>query len=233
MKVMTYNILSGRYFLNEEIIDPSLAARVIREAEADLVGLNEVHGSGGKFTEQTEEIALKAGYKYRYFAPAVFLENSEYGNGFLSRYPITDVSVIKIPDTTDRSEDTYYETRCILKATVDAGEKVDVLVTHFGLAGAERDEAVKKVLEIARQREKNFILMGDFNCEPSSVHIKQLRKILKDTSDNDEKLLTYPSDNANIKIDYIFTNKEAKTVRCGVIDSVVSDHKPYYAEIVF
>jgi len=230
LKVITYNIMSCREYKNIKNIDAMLAASVLKKENPDIIGLNEVHGAGGEFGAQTVEICKELGYDYCYFCPALFLNGSYYGNALISRYPIISAERIMIEDPAVKDEDAYYETRCLIKAKIDVGEVINVYITHFGLAKAEKKNAVKALLD-SLNGEKN-VFMGDLNVMPDSEFLLPIREILNDTAEvSDKSNVTFPSDNPTMKIDYIFVSKDIKTLSAGVIDAVTSDHRPYYAEI--
>ena len=95
---MTYNIQSCRKYKDESVISVKFAGEVIKQYNPDIAGLNEVHGPGGEFGYQVKEIADYVGFPYYFFAPAIKLDGSEYGNAFISKYPIIGKENIKIPD---------------------------------------------------------------------------------------------------------------------------------------
>lgn len=230
LKVITYNIMSAREYKNIKNIDPMLAASVLKKENPDIIGLNEVHGAGGGFSAQTVEICRALGYDYCYFCPALFLNGSMYGNALISRFPILSAERIMVEDPIVKNENTYYETRCIIKAKIDVGEIITVYVTHFGLAVAERKNAVCALLD-------NFdggktVFMGDLNVLPEDDVLAPVNEMLFDTADvSTDRIFTFPSDNPTRKIDYIFVSKDIKTLSAGAIDVMTSDHRPYYAEI--
>lgn len=240
IKVMEYNVFSGRNFLkcneldiwNEPfVIDISLAAKVIAKHNPDIVGLCEVHSEGDIFTNQTEEIAKICDFPYSFFSPAITTKgNSLYGVAFLSKYPILKAETHLIPDPEEYVEG-LSETRCVAKVTIDAeGKKIDVLVSHFGLVDSERKNAVKLVKSLINKAENPCVLMGDFNCTPDSVHIKNLEQIIKNTSEG-EVIFTYSSVEPDRQIDYIFASEAFKVNSHGALDETASDHKPYFANL--
>ena len=46
-----------------------------------------------------------------------------------------------------------------------------------------------------------------------------------------EELLSWPSDNPKYKFDYILTSKNIKIISADIPNEVLSDHRPYIAEI--
>ena len=217
VKVMTFNIQSTKDYVNGGF-KPLLMAETIKRIGGEIIGLNEVRGEGEDefFTNQVETIASFLGYKYYYFGKAIDIEGrGPYGNALISKYPIVNVKKYIIEDPVIKDEDAYYETRCIIDSVIDInGEKINVLVTHVGLAKSEQ----KNALELINLTKDNPLIID-------------LGKRLFDTTlvmgDNP---LTFPSINPNRKIDYIFC-KDINVLNSRVEEIVASDHFPCSMEI--
>ena len=105
-----------------------------------------------------------------------------------------------------------------------------VLVSHFGLQPDEEENAVKTVID--NICENKCILMGDFNVTPDDPVLNPIRAKMKDTADFfDEPKLSFPSDEPDRKIDYIFVSKDINVVSADIPPTVVSDHRPHTATI--
>lgn len=205
----------------------------IRELKADVVGLNEMRGKGPGtgYTDQVKTLAEALGWHW-YFAEAIkFKGVNPYGNGLISRYPILSAETVLIPDPPVRRYDGYYETRCVLKAVLDApGGPLTVLVVHCGLNPDEQENAVSTILSCLE--DTRCVLMGDFNMEPQDPLMVPLFQRLTDTAAHlTERTLSFPSDDPTIKIDYIFTTDDLVTTHADIPAMVVSDHRPYFATI--
>ena len=214
----------------ERKIDFEIMSKAIKTCDADIVGLNEMYDNGiGDFDRQTGILSELTGLKYSYFARAITEREGEYGNGFISRYPIVRAETVIIPDPNPREyPDGYYETRCVLKAELENG--YTVLVTHFGLNPDEQRNAVETVLKHIKG--EKCILMGDFNVEPDDAVIAPIREKMKDTASFfDVPKLSFPSDKPKIKIDYIFVSPDIEIVSADIPEIVASDHRPHIAEI--
>ena len=229
MKIMSFNT---QHCLNyvEGKIDFDIMARAIKACEADIVGLNEMYDNGiGDFDRQSGRLAELTGLNNCYFARAITEREGEYGNGFISRYPILKAETVIIPDPNPREYPKgYYETRCVLKAELENG--YTVLVTHFGLNPDEQRNAVETVLKHIKN--EKCILMGDFNVEPNDSVLLPIREKMVDTA----KLfftpkLSFPSDKPRIKIDYIFVSRDIEVLSADIPHIVASDHRPHLAEI--
>jgi endonuclease/exonuclease/phosphatase family metal-dependent hydrolase len=167
---------------------------------------------------------------YYFFSEAIMVGGtSPYGNGFLSRIPILKAEKIMIPDPEVR-DNNFYETRCIIKVTLEGG--ITVLVTHFGLNQTEKENAVKTVLE--NSEDEKCILMGDFNVTPDDALLKPIKEKMKDVAEVFEThLFSWPSDNPEKKIDYIFVSRDIEVVSADIPKVIASDHRPHTAEIDF
>lgn len=229
MKIMTFNTQHCLDYLKQRI-DYDLMADTIKNCEADIVGLNEMFDKGDRslFEAQTELLSRKTGLENYYFAKAIDDYDGPYGNGFLSKYKIVKAEAIKIPDPNPRRYNGFYETRCLLKATLENG--YTVLVTHFGLNVDEQENAVNTILE--HIKDTKCILMGDFNVTPDSELLKPIYERMVDTATlfNGEKL-SWPSDKPKMKIDYIFVSPDIKIVSADIPEIVASDHRYHIAEI--
>ena len=229
---MTFNIQHCLNYLGRDIDFP-LFSDAIAKSGADIVGLNEVRGKGetAAYEEQTDILADGAGYKYRFFAPAIRFRGTEpYGNAILSKYPIISAQVVMIPDPAVKRYPGYYETRCVCKTVIDAGATLTVLSVHFGLNPDEHRNARDTVLK--EIEDTRCVLMGDFNVKPSSRILSPIRKAMNDAADAfDGVKYSFPSDRPDRKIDYIFTSRDIKILSADIPPLVVSDHRPHTADI--
>jgi len=230
MKVMSFNTQHCRNYL-EDKIDFEIMAKAIMDCGADIVGLNEMRGTGldPEYTEQVETLSKLTGMKYFYFAKAIEIpDKGPYGNGFLSKIPILSAQTLLIPDPSPRRYSGYYETRCILKAELESG--ITVLVTHFGLRPDEQENAVKAVLE--HISDKKCILMGDFNVTPSNSVLAPIRSVMYDTAEKfDTDKLSFPSDAPDRKTDYIFVSRDIEVQDADIPSIIASDHRPHTATL--
>ena len=237
LRVMTFNILHGLRYPQQDKIDLKGVADVIRKCGGDIVGLNEVRGEGPheEFTNQVKAVADELGYFY-YFAPALLMKGKDgihgpYGNAIVSRYPISFVRKYEIPDPAVQDEDSYYETRCILKASFEIGGGFDVYVSHFGLAQSEKRNAVETLVDLVKEGGRPCVFMGDLNMMPDDPILRPVFEVMEDAAKGASEPMTWSSDNPSMKIDYIFT-RNIQTKGFVVSDVTCSDHKPCYADIV-
>lgn len=231
IKIMSYNTQHCLNFITKEI-DYDLIIDTINKCEADIIGLQEIRNEGETkgYDAQAKIIAEELGFHY-YFAEAIRLNgNNPYGNALVSRYPITSAQTVLIPDPAVKGYDGYYETRCLLIATVNVGGGLNVLVSHFGLNPDEQENAVETV--VSNLPEERCVLVGDFNMEPDNPILNPIMERLRDTAhDFVAPKFSFPSNAPTVKIDYIFASKDI-TVHCADIPEIVSsDHRPHVATI--
>ena len=152
IKIMTYNIQHGldyKKLLNKErVIDLDKIVNILKKYNPDIIALNEVYNDNEIIitTRQVNYIAEKLGYKYFSFGKSITLNNGiEYGNGFISKYPILNVLVHKIPDPVIKDENAYYESRIIMEVDVNIeNENIKCFLTHIGLANKEKELQILK-----------------------------------------------------------------------------------------
>lgn len=231
MKIMTFNTQHCLNFITRKI-DFEVMAKAIIECGPDIVGLNEMRGLGSheEYQEQVEILARLTGMKYYYFGKAYDFPEGPYGNGFLSKIPIIDVKTVIIPDPNPRKYDGYYETRGIIVAKLEGD--ISVLVTHIGLNPDEKENAVCTLCENIEP--SRCILMGDFNMKPNDPILAPIFDRMTDTSKGfcDDKL-SFPSDNPECKIDYIWISRDARVISADIPEIIASDHRPHVACVEF
>lgn len=233
MNIMVYNTQHCNNYAAGGGIDFEAIARVLRDSDAEFIGLNEIRGQGlsPTYKDQAKILSELTGYEHYYFAEAFKVRGTEpYGNALLSKSRIVSAEVIGVPDVESPAYDGYYETRCLLKARLECG--LTVLVIHFGLNPDEQENAVKTVL--ANMESEKCVLMGDFNLRPDDKIIDPIRAVMRDCATAFEgERLSYPSDKPKQKIDYIFVTPDIEVLSSDIPSVIVSDHRPHIAQISF
>lgn len=231
IKIMSFNVQHFREF-NSGKVGYAPFAEAIRKCGADVVGINESYGPGSAYGDkaQAQRLAEELGW-YWYFAGATTLKEGPYGNSIVSKYPLKCASTVVIPDPVLKRYKGYYETRCILLCTILVeGRELNIAVTHFGLNPDEQRKAVRRLRRLMSP--ERFVLMGDLNVLPDDRVLRPLRKRLKDTAAAlGDSILTFPSDAPEKKIDYVFVSEDVRVTSAEVPNLVVSDHRPYIAEL--
>ncbi len=228
LRILTYNIQIGRA-PGGSYSDPSAArldraANVIKNAEPDIAGLQEVDCKterSGASIDQLAELSRQTGL-LPFFAPKIKLPGGDYGIGVLSKTaPIQMRSVLMEGSSHTR----------VLQ--ILEFEQFIFFNTHLPLSQEKRLAAVAAIEKEAQKYEKPIILVGDINAEPDSKEVKELEKNWKNLGPDAP---TYPSPNPNVRIDYIFLRnaKSFKVRETEVIpDPETSDHRPVFCVVEF
>ena len=239
IKVMEYNIQSGRNNDVPYVRDYDLALNVIKDQMPDIIGLCEVGKQASHIfpkydidCEIVEYYAKELGM-YGYFGPSVYFDGEGYGNALLSKFPIKSSKKIVIPDVERTDPTKYYETRSVSVVELDVEGGLTVLVSHFGLADEERKNAIKTVCDILDNINTPVIFMGDLNMGCNDNNLDSIFERLNEVCERNNIPLTIPSDNPKYKIDYIFISKEFKAESVYTLQTRASDHIPYVAELDF
>ncbi len=233
MRIMTFNIQHGLHYPTGTIALERFSD-LIREQSVDVCGLNEVRGKGADrdYTEQVETLGNALGF-HRYFGEAIRVGgNNPYGNGVVSRYPFSRIETVPIPDTPQKTEKVYYETRCVIQATIEVEEhEICLLITHMGLAREERKNAVATLCRLIDGTDLPIILMGDFNTTPEDSVLQPLfaRMTDSDAAANVPNAPTFPSYEPNEKIDYLLY-RGLTCQQSFTVSKVVSDHLAIVAD---
>lgn len=235
LKIMTFNIQHGHVHLSDHI-DLEKMCDVIRECDPDIVALQEVRGRGTHkdYTAQAEAMAASLNM-HCYFGRSIMVGGtSPYGNAVLSKFPILEAQVIRIPDPVNPVDTRRAESRSLCRAVVSAqGRELAVYVTHFGLTAEEQEHAVSTTLTTLEGEPRPFVLMGDLNMRPDNPLIAKLNEKLVSTDDMLAGQFSFPSDAPKIKIDYIFASHSVTVTHAEILPILASDHCPIAAEISF
>lgn len=230
LRVMSYNIHHGVGIDGK--LDLERIARLITEAKADLVGLQEVDRGiprSGK-RDLAAELAKLTGM-HAIFERNIVYQGGDYGNAILSRFPIR------------RSRNTHYrmlragEQRGLLQAVVDVGgRELLFLNTHidFRPDDSERLLNVDEMRGVIEREKLPVILLGDFNSVPGSATHTKLKSFLVDAWEVAGRGdgFTIPVKKPSKRIDYIFVSGSTiEPVRMEVLHSIASDHLPVVAEL--
>ena len=229
LRVLSYNIHHGEGL--DKRVDLERIAKLILEARADIVGLQEVD-RGCERTQQRDlpaELAKLTRMQVA-FEKNIPYQGGEYGNAVLTRFPIRS------------TKNTHYqmlrpgEQRGVLQLVLDVhGREVLFLNTHldYGPDDAERvmnAGELKQIVSTAGSRP--IILVGDFNMGPGSGGHAAVKEFLADTWEvvGQGNGFTIPVRKPAKRIDYVFVSRATvEPVAMHVLSSEASDHLPVIA----
>jgi endonuclease/exonuclease/phosphatase family metal-dependent hydrolase len=222
--VATYNVHGcvGR----DRRRDPQRIADVLRELDADLVGLQEIHSTDDPDAAfgHLARVAALAGFD-AVPGPALVHHTGGFGNALLTRHPVDAVRRVEIAVA-------RREPRAVLDVEVRVGVRpVRVVVTHFGLLGRERRLQADMLLRLLGEHSiEPTIIMGDFNeWMPRGRSLRHMQRELGASS----PLRTFPSGMPMLALDRIwvrpFRSLESIAVHRSPLARVASDHLPVRA----
>jgi endonuclease/exonuclease/phosphatase family metal-dependent hydrolase len=229
-KVLSYNIHHAEG--TDDKLDVHRIADIIKSTKADVIAVQEVdrHTIRTKKVDQAAELGKLAGMHVE-FAKAIDYQGGEYGLAILSRWPIKEVKVHKLP----RKE--KQEQRLVMEARIEPGEgrpAFTFLNTHLQHDdNATREQQVARIEELFSRHPGPVILAGDLNARHGSNPIKTLAQHWTfATPPGDKTLLTIPSDSPKQQIDYVLFKPAGRfrIVESKVIEEkIASDHRPVYS----
>lgn len=227
LRVLTFNIKHGATMNGD--FDLDVIAGVIRDAEPDLVALQEVdlRTRRARGLDLATELAQRTKLLPA-FGAAMPYDGGEYGVAILSRFTYTRTRRIALPFTGDN------EPRVALEALFELpdGEPLRFVSTHLDSSSAsDRLAQAEHLNEQFGESETPTVLAGDFNAPPDSKTMAALTSNWIAACGPDPPP-TFPSDAPRIKIDYVLFRPAARweVGETRVIpNAVASDHCAYLA----
>lgn len=231
LRVMSYNIHHGEGI--DKRLDLERIAKLILDAKADVVGLQEVD----RWVERTQRRDLPAELSKLTGMAVIFSRNityqgGEYGNAVLTRFPVK------------RWQNTHYrmlrpgEQRGLLQLVLEiSGREVLFMNTHIDYRpdDAERlinADEIKAAIE--RAGDLPVILVGDFNTLPGTPTHEKIKRFLTDSWERvgQGPGFTIPAAKPSKRIDYIFVSAATvEPLKMEVLSSPASDHLPVVADL--
>jgi endonuclease/exonuclease/phosphatase family metal-dependent hydrolase len=232
VRVLTFNILHGATTKGDFDLDK--IASVIRELNPDLVALQEVDFKTRRAKKY--DLATELGWRTKMaalFGKAMDYDGGAYGEAILTKVPVISSRNVPLPHSAEN------EPRTALEVTLEleSGDTICFVGTHLEHQenSSDRIEQTKTINEVFLANKFPTILAGDLNDTPESEAIVLLKDFWTDSSENNA-MPTFPSDNPQKKIDYIFyfpkENWKVKETRV-ICDSIASDHCAVFSILQF
>lgn len=240
LKVITFNIAHGKGM--DEIVDLERQAKLINSYKPDIVFLQEIdmYTKRAGNINQIREFSKKVYLPYCSMETNITLEDGYYGDGIISRFPISFSTNYLMPLT-----DLKHEQRGILCNRIALGTaKINLFSVHLSTYEDERILATNELIKIVKEIDDDEIVIvgGDFNVgvtrhgkgkytyekkkeyEEYNILKKTLNKI-ENTED------TWFSSLGQGCIDTMFYSRNINLRKFKTINTNgVSDHHAIYAE---
>lgn len=210
--------------------DSKRTGEVLRQLQADVIGLQEVSKSSQTSvdSDQLDYLAQLTGLR-GIAGPTIQRADGHFGNALLSRFP---PAAVRHHDLSIAGR----EPRGLLDVELGLGSQTArVLVTHFGHDRAQRNFQSDKVLSILSSQDQNLVvLLGDFNeWLPWSRPLRRLRARLGKAPWH----ATYPARFPLLALDRIWVWPPGRVVHVekhsNPMTRVASDHLPLRAVVLF
>jgi endonuclease/exonuclease/phosphatase family metal-dependent hydrolase len=217
LRIGSYNIKHAA----DAKLNLSTIAKVITEANLDIVGLQEVDLRTTRVNgiDQPRMLADAAGMPYYVFVRAIDFKGGQYGTLILSKYPIVSSEVIPL-ESWDK------EARSLGHAVIDVnGIQIDFFNTHLSYEDKTLRQA--QFFEVSEKTDlcKNFILTGDFNTADFSEFTILGANLINNVG---RWYPTFPGGNS--AIDNIVYTDSFKEIASGTVTKSFSDHYMLWAE---
>lgn len=223
LKISSYNVRNAKGMDN--VTDFDRVANVINDMDAYAIAIQELDSA----TERSKGIVVlnelaKRTNMHASFNGSIEYQGGKYGNGILTREKPIRKEAIALPGREER--------RSLL--IVELADFV-ICGTHLSLNNEDR----KSSMEIIENQTKKYsskpvFLVGDLNATPESEEIVSLSENWIMLSDPSQP--TFPSDNPDRTIDYLFLKRSDDFTHSVIATEVMnepiaSDHRPLWVEL--
>jgi endonuclease/exonuclease/phosphatase family metal-dependent hydrolase len=208
--------------------DPGRIVRILREIDADIIGLQEVdsRSDGGNKSRQLDYLANGTGLS-AVDGPTIRRHNGRFGNVLLTRRQILNIRRL---DLSVQGR----EPRGAIDVEADIeGEAIRVIVTHLGLRSSERRHQLKRLLAaLSEVRTGLVVVLSDIN---EWLPVSRPLRVLHAHLGRSRAPRTFPSPFPLFALDRIWVwPKEALvdvSVHRTLLTRIASDHLPLKAII--
>jgi len=214
VRFLTYNIRHAEGY--DGWVSNKRIASVIRAAEPDVVGLNEVWNIPVIF-EQPRLLAELADMTHEYLETTRYIVQS-LGNAVLTRGAVAGRRDLPLPRGIERRG------ALLVDVQVD-GATVTFASTHLSLGRAKRAEQIE-TLRRELPRDRPLVIAGDFNCQADEL--APLREFLTVI---DEPPLTFPAIRPRRALDHIAFSEHWHLEDLRAVPSLASDHLALLADL--
>jgi endonuclease/exonuclease/phosphatase family metal-dependent hydrolase len=231
LRLLVYNIHAGKDAAGIDNLER--VAALVRSTRADVALLQEVDRGTRRSgrVDQPAVLAARTGFSVA-FGKTLDYDGGEYGIAVLSRWPIQDDTLIRLPvEPPQLRSGPSYEPRGAQRVVVRApGADLTIVNAHIDASREDhyRRQEIRTVLAIARGTGP-IVVGGDFNSTPESAVQSDARQGgLRDAwpTCGAGDGLTYPARAPVRRIDYVYLTGTATCSHAEVLESEASDHRP-------
>jgi endonuclease/exonuclease/phosphatase family metal-dependent hydrolase len=234
LRVMSYNVHHCSPPSRPGVIDLPAIVRTIQAQRPDVVMLQEIDvhtGRSGVSSHQAQELAAQL-QMHAYFGKAIDYDGGAYGVALLSRFPLRDTLVHRLPTQAG----TNGEPRILAVATITlpTGQTVRLGCTHLDAQRTDvnRQLQAAEIVRLSAAETLPFLIGGDFNAESDSPVVQQIDTQFKRTCQPCAP--TIPVVTPTKAIDFVAFAPAGRfrvVSHQVVAETYASDHRPVIAEL--
>ncbi|RXK83104.1 endonuclease/exonuclease/phosphatase family protein [Filimonas effusa] len=234
IRYMTYNIHAANPPSQPDSTDIKAIAKVITDANPDIVFLQEVDKNTGRNKYSGDQAAAIAGLtkmNYSFFSSISYLRGL-YGVAILSKYPLKSIRKYYLP-----KEQPDHEQRVLGLAVVDLPgvDSLVAAVTHLQHNSAtSRVAQINEINSVMAGIKQPVLIGGDMNANPSATDFITAFDAGFTRTCTSGCSNTYSAQSPNTLIDYLaFRPATAFTVNSHNVinETYASDHLPVISEL--
>ena len=239
IRVMTYNVHSCIGVDGQ--LSPNRIARLIAQYEPDIIALQELDVRRRRTDEidQAHTIAKALEMNF-HFHPSFTVEEEQYGNAILSRFPAKIIKTGTFPLVPGMPK---LEPRGVIWSEISRNNhKMQIIDTHLGLKNVERRIQIDSLLGTEwldhPECKVPIIVCGDFNTSPNSNLYKKFTERFHDVqvaASNHRPGKTWFSHYPVSRIDHIFISPGISVNRVSIPSNALSrkasDHLPLIVDL--
>ncbi|MCM0606418.1 MAG: endonuclease/exonuclease/phosphatase family protein [Xanthomonadaceae bacterium] len=232
-KVVSYNV---NFFTKPEIIAQDIQSNENLK-NADVILLQEITREASQNWDPLTQVAAQLGMQAT-FIPGTRFRGQDYGNGILSRTPLTSIEMITLPHSKAENRDNI-RSAVIADTLLPNGETITIATVHLSvffcdksLAAQLRGEQLEVLLKRLKERgAKNVIFGGDLNTSTpwSWTKLQEKTKSYSYTLSHPHKGWTMKY--LHLKLDHLFHQGNLSVLSHGIgKGSRGSDHLPIWVD---
>lgn len=248
MRLATFNLLHGRS-LDDGLVDAARLRAAVTLLDADVLGIQEVDRDQGRShgLNLTAEVAAGMGAVDSRFVSAISgtpgevwvaasdgdaPDSAAYGIGLVSRLPVREWHVLRLPAAPVRSPILLPGTRRLMLlqdeprvAVAAVLDGVTVATTHLSFVPVWNGVQLRKVTAWLRQLPGPRVLLGDLNMPGAVPGVLTGWRALARTP-------TYPTTEPRIQLDHVLASGTLPFVMSVESPALaLSDHRPLLVEL--
>jgi endonuclease/exonuclease/phosphatase family metal-dependent hydrolase len=234
LRVVTYNVRAGLDGIDH-------VAEDLKALAGDVIALQEVERGvrRSKKVDQAQTLAEALGMHAEY-APSFAFQSGEHGVAILSRFRVSDVQTIRLPQGSGKWP------RVALTARIEAPRPFRFVCVHlarpWGWPGSNlraRLDQIRFLVDQLKDEPLPIVIAGDFNSLPFSVEAATMLRHYATTWDpwRDGWATSFSLSSigwpvGSIKIDHVYIDEHWKTRGTWVAPQGASDHRAVLADLV-